>query len=345
PFRGNPLAPTTRSWDPRRSLGLQLLHRLQDLLVVAARARGDVVPGGDVPLAVDDHRPAHDRHVAEELLALVHRLAGAFPDRDAELLGQLALRVGQEGELQVVGLLELAVRLGGVGADAHHLHALGLDLLEVVAEAASLGGAAAGEVRRVEVKHDDLLADVLARLPGLALVIDALERRGLVADLRPLAPLRGRQPAAAYQGQGRQRTGPQTHVAQTPHGRLPLQQREPVRRRTPNRAGPLVHITPRRRNVHRREAGPRTRGSARSGWGKAVRAGQRPRRDVKTSGRGGTSPGTGPGRRGLATPGGWPPPGGGWGRLGGGGGSRWRDRTPSRPSGAGPRNPLTCWRG
>src|SRR5262249_32095201 len=69
--------------------------------------------------------------------------------------------------------------------------------LVIVAEAAGLRRSATGESGREEVDHDDLLPDVIGRLPGLAAVVGALKGRSLVADLQLLG---GR--AAEEQGKG-----------------------------------------------------------------------------------------------------------------------------------------------
>ena len=71
-----------------------------------------------------------------------------------------------------------------VAADAYHLGALVGQLLGIVAEATGLFRAAAGQVGRVEVDHDHVLADVIARFPGLALVVGSLKVRRRVADLQ-----------------------------------------------------------------------------------------------------------------------------------------------------------------
>jgi hypothetical protein len=73
--------------------------------------------------------------------------------------------------------------LDAVAADADHLDPLFAQRFQIVAKGASLLGAAAGHVAGIEVDDDDLLADVIGRLPRLALIVDAFEDRSCVADV------------------------------------------------------------------------------------------------------------------------------------------------------------------
>src|SRR5262249_13827524 len=125
---------------------------------------------------------------------------------------------GEQGEVQVLDLLEQLVVVHRVAADADDLDALAGQFVAVVAEAACLHGAAAGAVGGVEVDDDDLFADVVGRLPGLALVVLGLEGRGRVADLEVGLVGRG-QVAAGGQDQGQ---GEQTQSCQYFHGCLSL---------------------------------------------------------------------------------------------------------------------------
>src|SRR5262249_20651829 len=89
---------------------------------------------------------------------------------------------------------------------------------------------AAGERRREEVDHEDLLADVLARLPGFALVIGGLECGGLVADLQVHLGILLRQ-AGRGEGEGphggQRRNPPSLHGA-SPCGNVPTPEGPPA---------------------------------------------------------------------------------------------------------------------
>src|SRR5690606_16378685 len=99
---------------------------------------------------------------------------------DAVRLGDLVVGVGEEGEGQVVFVGELAVGSDGVGADAEHRGAFGVDLLDAVADAAGLRGAAGGVILWVEVE-DDLLSTEIGEADGVAVLVGQLEVGGRVA--------------------------------------------------------------------------------------------------------------------------------------------------------------------
>ena len=83
-----------------------------------------------------------------------------------------------------MNLLEDFVAGDGVAGNADDFDTLGGQFLVIVAKRTSLLGASAGEVGRVEVDHEDLLADMIDRLPRLALIVDAFEHGGVVAHLQ-----------------------------------------------------------------------------------------------------------------------------------------------------------------
>src|SRR5579871_1788104 len=87
------------------------------------------------------------------------------------------------------------MRFGRVAADADNKDALGSQLVHIVAVGAGLLGAAAGEVRRIEVHNDHLLADMVAGFPGLAFVVSGFEGWGLVTLVELCLALVGGSPA------------------------------------------------------------------------------------------------------------------------------------------------------
>src|SRR6266849_4454875 len=72
---------------------------------------------------------------------------------------------------------------GRIAADANDHSALLAKVVYLLLEAAHLGNAIGGEVGWVEEEDDNLLADQVGGLERLASFIDAIERRGNLADL------------------------------------------------------------------------------------------------------------------------------------------------------------------
>src|SRR5690606_29167242 len=119
---------------------------------------------GDLPVLADDDRPAIGRHAAGERHVLPIDLAldrAPGTDRDAVGFRDLAILIGEQGEVEVVRLLETLVVLDGVAAYADDRRAELSELVEVVAIAAGLPRASGRHVRRVEVEDDDALAHVI----------------------------------------------------------------------------------------------------------------------------------------------------------------------------------------
>ena len=106
---------------------LQLLNQFQNRLAVFGGFDIGVF-GGDFALFVDDEGPAFDRRGADEGLVLVvdFHLGGRFANGagDAEFAGDLAVDVGQQGEVQLVVFLEQLVSLDRIAADADHFDVL-----------------------------------------------------------------------------------------------------------------------------------------------------------------------------------------------------------------------------
>ena len=98
------------------------------------------------------------------------------------MLHQRVLRVGDEGEGQLVLRLEFLVRGRAVHAHAHHGIALRAQRAVAVAKAASLRRAAARVVLRVEIQHQ-LLAGKLFQAKLLAVLVAPQERGRLVSNL------------------------------------------------------------------------------------------------------------------------------------------------------------------
>ena len=146
-------------------LFLQLLQFFQTFLGVVADV-GFLVLVRNLPVFVDDERPAVDKHAEIRVQLPV----GAFYlDRfarargHAKRLGEFALLVGQKGEGQFVELLVELLRLDVVAAYADDLGAFGRQLLVQVTEAASLRRSPAGECRRKEEDDHRFLAHVVRR--------------------------------------------------------------------------------------------------------------------------------------------------------------------------------------
>src|SRR6478752_9206293 len=104
----------------------------------------DVVEGvGDLSGLVDDDSAADDA---------LHRLAvELLLTEGAPLVHHHSVRVGQQGDGQAFLVAELRELGGGIGRDAEHGVAVGLERLEGVAEVAGLRRAPRGHRRRVEV--------------------------------------------------------------------------------------------------------------------------------------------------------------------------------------------------
>ena len=78
-------------------------------------------------------------------------------------------------------LLEQLMVLHRIAADADDFNPLVNQFLHVVAEAASLFRAAAGQIGRVEIDHEDFLAHVIRRLPLFVLIVGADKFGGRIA--------------------------------------------------------------------------------------------------------------------------------------------------------------------
>src|SRR4029079_7899741 len=127
---------------------------------------------GDLPLLVDQERRTRDAHV----LATVVRLLAPHAPR----LGDLAVLVGDEWEVEALLLAELGVALDAVATDADDAGAEFLVHLLAIAKVARFLRASRRHVLRVEVHHDGLsleLAEVERPLVRLA-----LERGRLLSD-------------------------------------------------------------------------------------------------------------------------------------------------------------------
>ena len=122
----------------------------------------------DDPLAVDHKGDAS----VEEAEGLWHAEGGA----------DLALGVCEDAEGQAVAGGEGPVRVDAVGRDPDHLRARLLEVREVVAEGAGLGGAARGVVLGIEVDDDAPLLPELGGRDVIAVLVREGELRGSLAD-------------------------------------------------------------------------------------------------------------------------------------------------------------------
>src|SRR5262245_9280893 len=120
-----------------RLLLLQLFDKLADLFAV----RGRVHPGVlvcDLAVEPDDEGPARGRHFALEFQRLAVGVLdadhAAFAERHAEFLGDAAVLIGEEREIQLLGLLEQSMGHNGVAADAHDDNALLVECIHAVSE-------------------------------------------------------------------------------------------------------------------------------------------------------------------------------------------------------------------
>ena len=113
---------------------------------------GDDVEHGVI--GVDDERGALDRHELAEQSAF-----------DAENLGDLAVRVGQQGVVEPLGIRELGLLAHRVGTDPDPGRPDRLELLGQIPEVARLLGAAGCHRRRVEEEHDRTVGEQCGQLP------------------------------------------------------------------------------------------------------------------------------------------------------------------------------------
>lgn len=125
----------------------------------------------------------------EEARAARHVLAGLATHPEG--VGDLAVRVGEQREVQAVPGDELLVALGGIKAHADHLDLLLLQVAHAVAQTARLLGAAGRLVLGIEVEQHDLLANVVGELPCLAVLILAFDARRGLTGLRSLGGISG----------------------------------------------------------------------------------------------------------------------------------------------------------
>jgi len=92
----------------------------------------------------------------------------------------LAIGIGEQGEVQFVFGDELQMAVGGIKTDADDLDVVRGEILKAVAEAARFLGAAAGEILRIKIQQHDFLADEVRQFKILAVLIRAGdERRGV----------------------------------------------------------------------------------------------------------------------------------------------------------------------
>ena len=100
----------------------------------------------------------------------------------AHRLQELVVDVSNQGERQLMLLLELHMRGGRVLAHANHLIALALQLILMVAQTASLSGAPARIVLRIEIQHQ-LTALIITQTDVTSLFVLAQNLGRLVSNV------------------------------------------------------------------------------------------------------------------------------------------------------------------
>ncbi len=86
----------------------------------------------------------------------------------AERIGNLAVRVREQREVQIVFLDELPVAFLVVETDTDDFDAVLLQIADGIAEAASLLGATRRVIFRIKVEDDDFLAAGVSEIPGFS---------------------------------------------------------------------------------------------------------------------------------------------------------------------------------
>ena len=95
----------------------------------------------------------------------------------------LAIGVGEQGEVQFVFRDELQMAVGGIKTDADNLNVVRGEIFKAVTETACFLRAAAGEILWIKIQQHDFLADEIGELEILAILVRAADERGGVAGL------------------------------------------------------------------------------------------------------------------------------------------------------------------
>jgi len=115
----------------------------------------------------------------EETNALGHAHEGHF---DIIQGNDFAVGIGNEREVEIVFFDKLFVAFGTIVTHSHDGDVIGLQVPHAVAEAAGFLGAAAGEIFGIEIEQNDFLADEVAEVKCLAVLVYAGEQRRGIAD-------------------------------------------------------------------------------------------------------------------------------------------------------------------
>lgn len=91
---------------------------------------------------------------------------------DAEGLGEFAFGIGEEGEGEIMFLLEFFLALRGIGADADDTYAEGLEVGEGITEGAGLSGAAWGIGFGVKIDEDDAFLVFVGEIEGVSVLVE-----------------------------------------------------------------------------------------------------------------------------------------------------------------------------
>jgi hypothetical protein len=119
---------------------------------------------------------------------------------DTVEIGDFALSINEEGEVQIVFEDETLMAVGVVKTDANDLDIALFEIGHSIAEAASFGGAAFGIVLWIEIKEDGLLPDKGFEFPFDAVLIVACEDGRFVAHHERKGPCHER---GRCRGEGR----------------------------------------------------------------------------------------------------------------------------------------------
>src|SRR6266566_4593506 len=155
--------PVTRTTFPRRSAGTDdVVHR-----------RGAALRKPDRAIAADH----------------IHRALNALPIVLERIVrpGDRALRIGEQGKVELHLLDVAAMALDTRGVYAERLHPCGLELLDLIAHGGELTVSAGGIVARIEHQRDRAVLQEIAECVGAAVRRLGLERGGLTADRKRLA--------------------------------------------------------------------------------------------------------------------------------------------------------------
>src|SRR5581483_147939 len=92
-----------------------------------------------------------------------------------------AVRVHEQGEVEIVLRDETLVALGGIKAHANDLDVVFLQVAHSITQSAGLLGATLGVILGIKIEQHRLFPDFIGEFPGFAVLVLALDERGFVA--------------------------------------------------------------------------------------------------------------------------------------------------------------------